>query len=174
MEKIKELCKKHREILLYLVFGVLTTFVGWGVYFGVLWVWKGVFSLPVEDTTSSMYLLGYTIAQIVQWVAAVLFAFFTNKKWVFTDADKNVSTVKQLMVFAGGRVVTFFIDLFGTILIAIAAAKLIPALTSVTLLGREWNLAEIGAKIFVAVIVLVSNYVISKLLVFKKSKKAEI
>ena len=171
MGKIKNLCEKHREILLYLVFGVLTTFVGWGVYFGVLWIWKGVFSLPVEDTTSSMYILGYTIAQVVQWIAAVLFAFFTNKKWVFTDADKNTSTVKQLGIFAGGRVVTFLIDLFGTILIAIAVAKLIPALTSVTFIGREWNLAEIGAKIFVAVVVLVSNYVISKLLVFKKSKK---
>ena len=171
MGKIKNLCEKHREILLYLVFGVLTTFVGWGVYFGVLWIWKGVFSLPVEDTTSSMYILGYTIAQVVQWIAAVLFAFFTNKKWVFTDADKNTSTVKQLGIFAGGRVLTFLIDLFGTILIAIAVAKLIPALTSVTFIGREWNLAEIGAKIFVAVVVLVSNYVISKLLVFKKSKK---
>lgn len=169
MGKIKDMCQKHREILLYLVFGVLTTFVGWGVYFGVLWVWKGVFSLPVDDTTSSMYILGYTIAQVVQWVAAVLFAFFTNKKWVFTDADKNVSTVKQLTVFAGGRVVTFLIDLFGTILVAIAVAKLIPALTCVTLLGREWNLAEIGAKLFIAVVVLVSNYVISKLLVFKKN-----
>ena len=171
MGKIKDMCQKHREILLYLVFGVLTTFVGWGVYFGVLWIWKGVFSLPVEDTTSSMYILGYTIAQVVQWIAAVLFAFFTNKKWVFTDADKNTSTVKQLGIFAGGRVVTFLIDLFGTILIAIAVAKLIPALTSVTFIGREWNLAEIGAKLFVAVVVLVSNYVISKLLVFKKSKK---
>ena len=171
MGKIKNLCEKHREILLYLIFGVLTTFVGWGVYFGVLWIWKGVFSLPVEDTTSSMYILGYTIAQVVQWIAAVLFAFFTNKKWVFTDADKNTSTVKQLGIFAGGRVLTFLIDLFGTILIAIAVAKLIPALTSVTFIGREWNLAEIGAKLFVAVVVLVSNYVISKLLVFKKSKK---
>ena len=171
MGKIKNLCEKHREILLYLVFGVLTTFVGWGVYFGVLWIWKGVFSLPVEDTTSSMYIIGYTIAQVVQWIAAVLFSFLTNKKLVFTDADKNVSTIKQLCVFAGGRVLTFFIDLFGTILIAIAAAKLIPALTSVTLIGREWNLAEIGAKLFVAVVVLVSNYIISKLLVFKKSKK---
>ena len=117
--------------------------------------------------------MGYTIAQVIQWIAAVLFAFFTNKKWVFTDADKNVSTIKQLTVFAGGRVVTFLIDLFGTILIAIAISQLIPALTSVMLLGREWNLAEIGAKVFVAVVVLVSNYVISKLLVFRKKKNQD-
>jgi putative flippase GtrA len=139
-------------------------------YFGVLWFGESVMPISPENTKFHLVRI---VAEILQWVLAVLFAFFTNKKWVFTDADKNVSTVKQLMVFAGGRVVTFFIDLFGTILIAIAAAKLIPALTSVTLIGREWNLAEIGAKIFVAVIVLVSNYVISKLLVFKKSKKNE-
>lgn len=170
MGKIKDLCKKHREILMYLIFGVLTTFVGWGVYFALLWIWKGAFSLPVEDTSSVMYLVGYTVAQVTQWVAAVLFAFFTNKKWVFTEADKEVSTIKQLSIFAGGRVVTFFIDLFGTILVTLAVSKLIPSLTSVSLLGREWNLCEIGSKLFIAVVVLVSNYVISKLLVFRKKK----
>lgn len=170
MGKIKDLCKKHREILMYLIFGVLTTFVGWGVYFALLWIWKGAFSLPVEDTSSVMYLVGYTVAQVTQWVAAVLFAFFTNKKWVFTEADKEVSTIKQLSIFAGGRVVTFFVDLFGTILVTLAVSKLMPSLTSVSLLGREWNLCEIGSKLFIAVVVLVSNYVISKLLVFRKKK----
>lgn len=170
MGKIKDLCKKHREILMYLIFGVLTTFVGWGVYFALLWIWKGAFSLPVEDTSSVMYLVGYTVAQVTQWVAAVLFAFFTNKKWVFTEADKEVSTIKQLSIFAGGRVVTFFVDLFGTILVTLAVSKLIPSLTSVSLFGREWNLCEIGSKLFIAVVVLVSNYVISKLLVFRKKK----
>lgn len=170
MGKIKDLCQKHREILMYLIFGVLTTFVGWGVYFALLWIWKGAFSLPVDDTSSATYLVGYTIAQVTQWVAAVLFAFFTNKKWVFTEADKEVSTIKQLSIFAGGRVVTFFVDLFGTILVTLAASKLLPSLTSIEMLGREWNLCEIGSKLFIAVVVLVSNYVISKLLVFKKKK----
>ena len=171
INKLKAIVEKHKEIVMYLVFGVLTTFVGWAVYFGVMLVGKSALGIPSEVTSGGKYFALYTAAQVIQWVAAVLFAFFTNRKWVFTDADKNVSTIKQLCVFAGGRVLTFFIDLFGTILIAIAAAKLLPALTSVTLLGREWNLAEIGAKLFVAVVVLVSNYIISKLLVFKKSKK---
>ena len=170
MGKIKEMYQKHKEIVLYLIFGVLTTVVGWGVYFAVLGIWKGAFSLPVEDTTSRMYIIGYTVAQVTQWVAAVLFAFYTNKKWVFTEADNNVSTIKQLMVFAGGRVVTFFIDLFGTILVTLAVATLIPALTSVSFIGREWNLAEIGSKLFIAFVVMVSNYVLSKLFVFKKKK----
>jgi putative flippase GtrA len=43
-------------------------------------------------------------------------------------------------------------------------------MTSVFLLGREWNLAEIGAKVVVAVIVIVCNYIFSKIFVFKKKK----
>ena len=92
---------------MYLVFGVLTTIVGWAVYFAVLWAWKGMFSLPVDDTSSGMYIAGYTVAQVIQWVAAVLFAFFTNRKWVFTEADKSVRASIQLVKFASGRVITW-------------------------------------------------------------------
>ena len=159
--------------MLYFIFGVLTTIIGWGVYFAVLWIWKAAFSLPVEDTTSSTYIVGYIISQITQWTSAMLFAFFTNKKWVFTNADENASTIKQLCVFAGGRVITFLIDLFGTILIAIAVANMFPSLTSVTMLGKEWNFAEIGSKLFIAVVVFISNYVLSKLFVFKKKRSAD-
>ena len=168
MSKIKELIKKHREIVTYLVFGVLTTLVGWGVYFAVLWSWKAIFSLPAEDTSSGAYIVGYTVAQVVQWVAAVLFAFFTNRKWVFTDADREVPVALQLAKFSGGRVVTFFIDYLVTLFAAMGVAWLIPTLTSVSLLGREWNLAEIGAKVLAAMIVIVCNYIFSKIFVFRK------
>ncbi len=170
MSKIKELMKKHREILMYLLFGVMTTAVGWIVYFLLLWGWKAAFSLPVDDTSSSLYIVGYTVAQVVQWVAAVLFAFFTNRKWVFTEADKDVSTVIQLAKFSGGRVVTFFIDYLVTLFAAMGAAAILPALTSVALLGREWNFCEIGAKVLAAVIVIICNYVFSKIFVFKDKK----
>ena len=55
MGKIKEICKKHREILMYLLFGVLTTAVGWIVYFAVLWALKGIMGIPVDDTSSGRY-----------------------------------------------------------------------------------------------------------------------
>ena len=168
MGKIKELCNKYKEILMYLIFGVLTTAVGWIVYFAVLWAWKAALSLPVDDTSSGMYFAGYSIAQVVQWVAAVLFAFFTNRKWVFTDADKSVSMPVQLVKFSAGRVVTFFIDYFVTFFGAIGLAALIPAMTNAQLLGREWNLAEIGAKVVAAVIVIICNYIFSKIFVFTK------
>ena len=66
MGKIKEICKKHREILMYLLFGVLTTAVGWIVYFGVLWALKGILEIPVDDTKSGLYMGAYTAAQVIQ------------------------------------------------------------------------------------------------------------
>lgn len=167
MNKIKELFGKYREIILYLVFGVLTTAVGWAVYFALLWLWRAVFSIPADDTTSAIYFAGYTVAQVTQWVAAVLFAFFTNRAWVFTDAEKNVSVPLQLGKFAAGRVATFGIDYVVTFFGGWLLSSFIPALTAVSFIGREWNLAEIGAKVVAAVIVIVCNYIFSKIFVFK-------
>ena len=170
MGKIKALCQKHREILMYLLFGVLTTAVGWIVYFAVLWSLKAIMGLPVDDTSSGRYLAAYTVAQVIQWIAAVLFAFFTNRKWVFTDADKSVSLPIQLVKFSVGRVVTFLLDYVVTFFGALGLAALIPAMTEFALFGKVWNLAEIGAKVVAAVIVIVCNYVFSKIFVFKKQK----
>ena len=168
--KIKELYAKYAEVIKYLVFGVLTTLVGWAVYFSVLLVGKGVLGLPAEDTSSAKYLLAYTVAQVVQWVAAVLFAFFTNRRWVFTDADRDKPILKQLPVFAGGRLLTFFLDYLITYFGALVLSKLLPVLSSQILLGREWNINEIAAKLAAAVVVIIVNYFISKLLVFTKKQ----
>lgn len=167
---MKRIFEKYREIIMYLVFGVLTTAVGWIVYFAVLWVLKAIMGLAVDDNTSAKYIAAYTSAQVIQWVAAVLFAFFTNRKWVFTDADKTVSVPVQLLKFSAGRVVTFFIDYVVTFFGALGLAALIPSMTSAVLFGREWNLAEIVAKVLSAVIVIVCNYVFSKIFVFNKKK----
>ena len=105
IEKLKALWTKYREVLMYLIFGVMTTVVGWGVYYAVLLGGRGIFGIPAGETTSARYFALYTAAQIIQWVCAVLFAFFTNRAWVFTEADKSTSVWKQLLPFAGGRVV---------------------------------------------------------------------
>ncbi len=167
---MKSFFEKHREIIMYLIFGVLTTAVGWIVYFAVLWALKAVMGIPVEDTSSGRYIGAYTAAQVIQWVAAVLFAFFTNRKWVFTEAEKDVSVPVQLIKFSAGRVVTFFIDYVVTFAGALGLAALIPALVRFSFLGREWNLAEIGAKVVAAVIVIVCNYIFCKIFVFKNKK----
>ena len=133
---------KYREIIMYLIFGVLTTLVGWAVYYGILAAGRAVFAIPTDDVSSGKYIAIYTAAQVIQWICAVLFAFFTNKKWVFTTADQSVS-------------------------------KLFPSLVAVFLLGKERNLAEILSKVVAAVVVIICNYIISKLLVFKKRKSEE-
>lgn len=167
---IKELYRKHREVILYLVFGVLTTLVGWVVYFALLWSWRAAFDIPAGETTDPLYFTGYTIAQVVQWIAAVLFAFFTNRKWVFTDADRAVSLPIQLGKFAVGRLATFGLDFVITYFGGMALSALSPSFNAVELFGRSWNLNEIAAKVVAAVIVIIGNYIFSKLFVFRKKK----
>ena len=159
-----------REVVMYLVFGVLTTFVGWAVYFAIMLGGRAIFSIPNDDTTSGAYLGLYTAAQIIQWVCAVLFAFFTNRKWVFTEADKTKKILPQLVAFSGGRVITFGLDYVITLFGGMALVSLIPALNSVTIVGITLNFNEVMAKVAAAVVVIVCNYVFSKLFVFKKKK----
>lgn len=166
---IRALYERRKELILYLVFGVFTTLVGWGVYFAVMYLGRAAFSIPVYDVTSGRYLALYVTAQIVQWIAAVLFAFFTNRSFVFENGREG-RLLRQLAMFASGRIASFFLDLLVTYFGALLFAFLFPMLNAVQLLGREWNLNELGAKLVAAVIVIVTNYFFSKLLVFKKEK----
>ena len=81
-------------------------------YFGILWIGEKLFAI---DPTEGRFYYVRLVAEILQWIFAVLFAFFTNKKWVFTDADKTTSTAKQLSVFASGRLVTLGLDALVTL-----------------------------------------------------------
>jgi len=169
--RIRELLSKHREVLLYLVFGVLTTFVGWGVYYAVLLGGRAIFEIPVDEVTGTRYVVLYTAAQIIQWVCAVLFAFFTNRAWVFTEADRSARMSKQLVTFAGGRVVTLGLDYVITFGFTLGLGVLLPTWTAAEVLGRTLNLCEILSKLVAAVVVIICNYIISKLFVFKKENQ---
>ncbi len=170
---MKQFFEKHREIILYLVFGLLTTVVSFAAYFVVLWSGQSIAGIPENDHTSVRYWIVYVLAQVVQWLVGVLFAFFTNRLWVFTDARKNGSLISQLIKFSAARVVTFFVDLGVTYGLGILLVVLTPALTTVPLFGKTWNFCEIIAKIVAALIVVISNYIISKVFVFNKSKKKQ-
>ena len=164
---MKELFKKYREIILYLIFGVLTTVVGWAVYFGILLVGKAAFGVPPETTSGATYLAIYTAAQVIQWIAAVLFAFFADRTWVFTKADKDAPIIPQLSKFAAARVATFGVDYFVTYFGGMLLSSAIPMWNSAEILGMTLNLNEIGAKVVAAVIVIIGNYFFSKLFIFK-------
>ena len=165
---MKNLFNKYREIIMYLVFGVLTTVVGFGTYFLIMAGAEHLLGIPMEDETSLSYLTVYVIAQIIQWVAAVLFAFFTNRKWVFTEADRSEETFwRQLVLFAGSRVASFLLDLGVTYGCTLLLALWI--VTPPVIMGIELT-PGIIAKLVAAVLVIIANYVLSKLVVFRKAK----
>lgn len=133
-----------------------------GTYFGTLWMGEYLLKLSPED---KIFNVVRVVAEILQWVLAVLFAFFTNKKWVFTNADDSISTTKQLVRFSASRLATLGADAlitFGTVWILLGVGY------------REFSIwkipitADIIAKLLASVVVVISNYVISKLFVFKK------
>ena len=128
--------RKHKAVLLYLFFGGLTTVISIAVF----WLFRRPFGL------------NELIANVISWVIAVLFAFFTNRVWVFRAPTKTAGEFfRQMGSFFGGRVVTLLIE---EALLAVF----------ITWLGFP----DMPVKIAAQVIVIVLNYVISKLFVFKK------
>ena len=161
---MKKLFDKYREIIVYLIFGVLTTLVSMGVYFGILLFAEHICQISPNESKFNIIRL---VAQIVQWVAGVLVAFFTNKKWVFNAAGTTRSeTSKELSKFAFGRVGTLGLDTlltFGTVWL-LNAINYVPFKFVVIFTADLWS------KIVASIVVIISNYIISKFFVFKKQK----
>ncbi len=165
---MKQLFEKYREIIMYLIFGVLTTVVGMGTYFAIMLGAEQLWSDMMQNETTAGYLGVYFAAQIIQWVAAVLFAFFTNRKWVFTDADHSEGSLgRQLVLFGGSRVLSLLLDIAVTYGLTLLLALWIS--TPPAVLGISLTPGLI-AKVVAAVLVVIANYVLSKLFVFKKNQ----
>ena len=149
------------EIAVYLLFGVLTTVVSMATYFGTLWFGESVMLISPEAAEFNLIRI---VAEILQWVLAVLFAFFTNKKWVFKNADSSVSTGAQLLRFSTSRLATLGLDA----LITLGTVWILQALDyhDIILLGFTVS-ADLIAKLAASVVVVISNYILSKLFVFK-------
>lgn len=159
---MKELFKKYREIIVYLVFGVITTAVSMGVYFAVLALAEHLGGMSPDTPEFNGIRL---LAQILQWIAGVLVAFFTNKKWVFEASGTTASeTGRELIKFSLGRVGTLGLDTaltFGTVWM-LDALGYVPFTFILTFTADLWS------KIVASIFVIITNYVISKFLVFKK------
>ncbi len=165
---MKQIFQKYREVILYLVFGVLTTLVGLGTYLLVFAIAEHGFGVSMDDKNSFAYTAVYIAAQLIQWVAAVLTAFYTNRRWVFTEADHSKGSLwHQLVLFSGSRVATLILDMVATYGFIRLFALWITADNAPQLLFLTLD-AEFLAKIVVSVLVIVANYVLSKLIVFRK------
>ncbi len=144
---------RMRELVMYLIFGVLTTLVSWGTYY----LWRQMFGLTAYTPGSSAYLLIANSGQVMAFVLSVAFAFFTNKRYVFrSERTAENGLWKELGLFVSSRIlaaVLFDILLFNVCLM---------------LLRNTALNADLWVKLVMNVLVVVFNYVASKFVIFKK------
>lgn len=135
---LKNLLIKYKELILYVFFGGLTTLVNWGLY----WLFADFLSLS--------YLLSTAVAQL----AAILFAYITNRIWVFDSKVHGLRGIAcEIAKFFGCRAVSFVLDL-------------LCMYVGVDLLKID----DMLMKLLANVIVIIANYVLSKLFVFRKKQ----
>lgn len=167
--------KMTKEAILYLVFGVLTTAVSWIVRFGILWPGKAIFA--IEDELSVQYTVLFTVASVISWICAVLFAFFTNRAFVFQEADKEANVWVQMVQFFGGRLATFvlFEYLLNLGIVFLLGAMLPAQIEILTVDISQYRSAgvELFAMGAASAANIVANYLIGKFVVFKKAKQTE-
>lgn len=137
MTKIKEIYFKYKDIILYLIFGGLTTVVNFIVYFIMTDLFK-VFEI---------------LSNGVAWFISVLFAYITNKLYVFESKTSNFrKMLKEFISFFLSRAFTGI--LFDILLFS--------------LMFNVFKINDIVTKFIVQIVVIVSNYIFSKLIVFRK------
>ena len=139
MKKIRELYIKYKEIINYLIVGVLTTVVTLAIYY----ISVNTFLNP-EDS------IQLQIANIISWIAGVIFAYFTNRKYVFESKEEN--KLKEASKFVVSRIATLLMDM-------------IIMWLGVTILHRNDKIMKLISQ----VVVIVANYLFSKIFVFKKN-----
>lgn len=147
MQKIKELYIKYKEIINYLIFGVLTTVVSLATKYLLLFT--------ILDASNALQL---QIAVVVSWVIACLFAYITNRMWVFES--KTTSIIKEMAKFFMARLATL-------------GMEMLIMFVFVTALGLNSDIWVVIWTLVSQVLIIIGNYVLSKLLVFKNEKKEE-
>ena len=138
MQILKGMFYKYRELINYLIVGGLTTVVSLGVYYGC------VFTFCNPNIAWELQ-----AANVLSWIAAVTFAYFSNRRYVFKSRREN--RMKEAAAFYVSRITTLLMDMACMFLM-------------VTCMGINDKLA----KLFVQVLVTVVNYLLSKFFVFKK------
>lgn len=137
---VKNFFQRHREMIVYLVVGVMTTFVNWAVYA----VCVGVFGIGLSNG--------------IAWAGAVAFAFFANKCFVFeSKAWQAGKVIREAALFVGGRVLTGLLEII-----------LVPALVALGLNQTIFGITGMVSKVLVSVLVLILNFLFSKLFIFKR------
>ena len=137
---IKKIYQKYKEIINYLIFGFLTTVISLGTYY--------LLTMTILNPNNPIEL---QITNVISWIVAVNFAYFTNRKYVFNSKNKKIFS--EMIKFYLARIASLLIDM---LLMYILVSKL------------KYN--DKIMKIIVQIIVIVMNYIFSKVIIFKKSE----
>lgn len=136
VSKTKQLLVEYQDLLLYGIFGVLTTLVN------IVSYW--IMAHPLG--------MGTMMSTVLAWVFSVLFAYFTNRKWVFhSKATGTQAIVKEIVSFFGCRIATGVVDW-----------------ACMFLFVEVLSFNDVTIKILANVLVIILNYVASKLIIFKQ------
>lgn len=148
LDNMKKFITKHTVHLLYLFFGGLTTAINIAT-FSIL----RYFQTPTS------------IANIIAWIISVLFAYITNRKWVFKSQTKGSEQKKEFLKFISARIFTGILDEILIILLVDIIKNPIPTISNI--------LWETTAKITTNVIVIILNYVLSQKIIFKQKDASD-
>ena len=141
IKKCLKVYKKNEEIINYLIVGGLTTLISLVVYY-----------ICVHTFLNPNNGFELQVANIISWIAGVSFAYVTNRIFVFKSKEKNI--LKECTNFVGSRIITLLLDMFIMFLFV-----------------TVFKIDDLIAKIISQIVVIIGNYIISKLFVFKKKKE---
>ena len=170
-KKLWEWIARKKQMILYLIFGVVTTVCSLLACYLTLRLGVLVFHDEKGEPTAFLDVLGST----TQWVVGVIVAFLTNKRWVFVDAARGGrATARQFGAFAGARVATYLLEVVLNLSFIALLELMHYRAPSFPLFGQELALsARVWAKALAAVAIVIANYFISKLWIFRKPNGAE-
>ena len=160
----RELYRENREIILYVIFGAGTTLISMGSYALFRIIFPNAESVPawlgwIYELTKGFGVDSNTILpNLLSWICANIFAFLTNRIIVFQSRKKGAFVILEALKFFASRLFTLAVDILIMFLL-------------VDLTGIHNFFYEFGAKIISTIVVVVLNYLLSKLFVFRKKKE---
>ena len=153
MKTISNLFKKHKELITYVIFGGLTTIVNFVAF--------KLFNVILGEEH-------YLVSNVIAWFISVIFAYVTNKLFVFESRSWKMKVVsKEILSFFAARVFSFGIEELGLWMLV---DLLHFDAYAINIFGIVIG-GKMIAKIVLAVIVVILNYFFSKLVIFKKKEK---
>lgn len=150
---MKKLFEKHKEVIVYTFVGILTTLVNYIIHF-----------------TFASFGTNYYFCVSVSWLGAVIFAYVANRVLVFKSKTTGKQRLKEFSMFIGARIFSYGLEmLISFIFIGCAHADRLvwmPPFSDITL-----PIGELAVKTASQVVIIVSNYIFSKLVIFKNKNE---